>query len=322
MMRTGLWLIAALILGLCRVEAQDQTLTVDDEFLRSAEKWAKENLDDDALRALQDLDREKVKKFFADVQKQFQGQYVVDLAPFRDTARTVLPLLESYEETTPYAVWLKTRLDYLDVANEFRLTIPPVKLTPGHPPEKFPNPAPQKEREVWLNKVAERQWPSASKQYISHLKPIFVTAKVPPELVWLAELESSFDPQARSPAGAAGLFQLMPATAKRYGLRTWPLDQRLNAETSAQAAAQYLGYLHGRFKDWRLALAGYNAGEGTVQGLLDRRKARTYDQIATSLPAETQMYVPKFEAILMRREGLKISELRVPAAQPVQTGSG
>ena len=321
-MRSGLWLIAAMILGLGRVEAQDQPLTLDDEFLRSAEQWARENLDDDSLRALQDLDREKVKKFFADIQKQFQGQYVIDLAPFRDTARTVLPLLESYEETSPYAAWLKTRLDYLDVADDLRLAIPPVKVLPGHTPQKLANPPPQKEREIWVTKVVERQWPTGSKQYISKLKPIFIAAKLPPELVWLAELESSFDPRARSPAGAAGLFQLMPATAKRYGVRTWPLDQRLNTELSAQAAAQYLGYLHGRFKDWRLALAAYNAGEGTVQELLDRRKARTYDQIATALPAETQMYVPRFEAILLRREGLKISELRVPPAQPVQTGSG
>ena len=108
----------------------------------------------------------------------------------------------------------------------------------------------------------------------------------------MAEVESSFDPRARSPAGAAGLFQLMPATAKRYGLRTWPLDQRLRPEDSAQAAAKYLEYLHAHFKDWRLALAAYNAGEGTVKSSSERHKARTFDAIATHLPAETQMYVP------------------------------
>ena len=102
------------------------------------------------------------------------------------------------------------------------------------------------------------------------LKPVFADEQAPSELVWIAEVESSFDPQARSPAGAAGLFQLMPATARRFGLKTWPLDQRLNPEKSARAAAKYLDYLHGRFKDWRLALAAYNAGEGTVQKLLHR----------------------------------------------------
>ena len=137
---------------------------------------------------------------------------------------------------------------------------------------------------------------------------------MPPEQVWIAEVESSFDPRVRSPAGAAGLFQLMPATAQRYGLHTaWPWDQRLAPEPSARAAAHYLRDLHGEFKDWRLALAAYNAGEGTVQTLLQRRKVHSFDAIATGLPAETQMYVPRVEATLLRREGLKL------AALPLQT---
>jgi membrane-bound lytic murein transglycosylase D len=101
----------------------------------------------------------------------------------------------------------------------------------------------------------------------------------------------------------------MPATAKRFGLRTWPLDQRLKPETSARAAAQYLHSLHARFHDWRLALAAYNAGEGTVDNLLARRKVHTFDAISTALPAETQMFVPKIEATLLRREGMKLSQL-------------
>jgi membrane-bound lytic murein transglycosylase D len=109
--------------------------------------------------------------------------------------------------------------------------------------------------------------------------------------------------------GAAGLFQLMPATAKRYGLRTFPFDQRLQPEPSAQAASKYLHYLYEHYKDWRLALAAYNAGEGTVDRLLKKKKQRTFDAIATDLPAETQMYVPKVEATLLRREGLKLGDL-------------
>ena len=102
----------------------------------------------------------------------------------------------------------------------------------------------------------------------------------------------------------------MPATARRYGLKTtWPFDQRLKPEPSARADAQYLRHLHSQFNDWRLALAAYNAGEGTVQNLLTRHKAATYDAIATHLPAETQLYVPKVEAALLRREGVKLSQL-------------
>jgi len=227
----------------------------------------------------------------------------------KDAARGAVPLLESYEETLPYALWLKTRLDYLEVAEEFRLLIPSPKPTPGKPPKPLPNPSPQKEREIWIHKVVERPWPKTAQPYVSRLKPIFAAEKVPTQLVWVAEVESSFDPRARSPAGAAGLFQLMPTTAKRYGLRTWPMDQRLKPETSARAAAQYLRVLHAHFHDWRLALAAYNAGEGTVDNLLARRKVHTFDAIATGLPAETQMYVPKIEATILRREGMKLSQL-------------
>lgn len=283
-----------------------------DEVIQSADQWAKENLDDNTLRALQEVDRAKVKQFLGDLQKRSHGEYVVDLAALNDTARAVLPLLEGYEETQPYAAWLKAQLDYLDVADQFRRVTPPPKPEPGQPPKPVPNPAPKAERAMWDKELADRPWPAAAKPYVTRLKPIFTEQKVPSELVWVAEVESSFDPRARSPAGATGLFQLMPATAKRYGLRTWPLDDRLRPDDSARAAAKYLEYLHGHFKDWRLALAAYNAGEGTVQTLLQRHKARTFDAIATLLPAETQMFVPRVEATLARREGVKLSELVAP----------
>ncbi len=301
---------------MAEAQGPDDTVSLDD-LVSSAEQWAQENLDEDVLRVLQQADREKVKKILADIQKQFQGEYVIDLASLKDAAKTVIPLLEQYEETLPYALWLKTRLDYLEVADQLRPIIPLPKPEPGQPPRPIPNPSPQKEREIWITKLTERSYPQNARPYAPRLKSVFAAEHVPPELVWIAEVESSFDPRVRSPAGAAGLFQLMPATAKRYGLRTgWPRDQRLNPEPNARAAAQYLRYLHDRFKDWRLALAAYNAGEGTVQDLLSRKRAHSYDAIASRLPAETQMYVPKVEATLLRREGLKLAELRVPAGTP------
>jgi membrane-bound lytic murein transglycosylase D len=90
----------------------------------------------------------------------------------------------------------------------------------------------------------------------------------------------------------------------------WPRDQRLQPEYNARASARYLKFLHGHFQDWRLALAGYNAGEGRVQKLLDRYRTRNYDDIARHLPAETQMYVPRVEATLLRRERIKLAELQ------------
>jgi membrane-bound lytic murein transglycosylase D len=307
-----LWLIALLLVSALRVPAQDATVNLDD-LMDSAERWAKENLDDETLRMLQNVDREKVKQFFSDLQKQLHGEHVIDLASLKDVARNIVPLLEGYEDTQPYAAWLKARLDYLEVADQFRLITPPPKGAPGQPLPPVPNPAPKMEREIWVQKLADRPWPDSAKPYVPRLKPIFAAQKVPPELVWMAEVESSFDRRARSPAGAAGLFQLMPVTAKRYGLSTWPLDHRLRPEESARAAAQYLRYLHGEFKDWRLTLAAYNAGEGTVQKLLKQHKAKTFDAIATHLPAETQMYVPRVEATLARWEGITLSHLRVPS---------
>ena len=295
-------------------QTQDKSVTFDD-LISSAEQWAQENLDEDALRVMQQADQEKVRKILADFQKQFGGEYVIKLAALKNVAKVVIPILEQYDETVPYALWIKIHLEDLEVADGFRLIIPPPKPLPGQPPRPAPNPPPQKEREIWITRFADRPYPENARPYITKLKSVFASEHVPPELVWIAEVESSFDPRVRSPAGAAGLFQLMPATAKHYGLRTaWPWDQRLNPETSARAAAQYLHYLHAHFNDWRLALAAYNAGEGTVQDLLTGSRGHSYDTISGRLPAETQMYVPKVEATLLRREGLKLSELRLPRA--------
>src|SRR5258705_1094147 len=151
---TGLLLVASPL----KVSAADEPTTLDD-LLQSTEQWAKENLDDDALRVFQNLDREKVRQVLDQVQKQFHGEYVIDLGALRESAKQILPLLESYQDTLPYALLLKTRLDYLDVAEEFRLTIPPPKTKPNEPPRPPPNPAPQLEREVWVKKLKERPWP-------------------------------------------------------------------------------------------------------------------------------------------------------------------
>ncbi len=309
-MKTQL-LLMLLLSGVLQARAQDDTINFQ-ELLQGAQEWAAENLDTNLLNALPELDQQKAQQLLRDLQKQFQGEYIVDLAALRNTASVVLPLLDSHAETQPYAAWLSPRLDYLKIADEFLLTIPPPKVEPGEPAKPIPNPTAARQREVWVKEVAKRPWPSAASNHVSRLKPIFVEEKVPPELVWLAEVESSFDSRARSPVGAAGLFQLMPDTAKRFGLSLWPRDQRLQPDANARASAQYLKLLYERFKDWRLALAAYNSGEGTVQRLLKKHNARTFDEIATRLPAETQMFVPKVEAVLLRREGVKLTDLTSP----------
>jgi membrane-bound lytic murein transglycosylase D len=289
--------------------ADDDTINLPD-LMQGAQQWAQENLDTNLLNSLPDVDDPKVRQFFSDVQKQFQGDYVVDIAPLKQTAQIVLPLLENNDDMQPYAAWLKSQMDYLEVADEILISIPPpVTVTNQAPAPPAANPSAQAERELWVKKVSPEPWPDGAKKYVPELKPVFAAQKVPPQLVWLAEVESSFDRRAQSPAGAAGLFQLMPDTAKRFGLSLWPRDQRFQPEPSASASAQYLKQLHDRFGDWRLALAAYNCGEGTVQKLLTRYKTQSYDGIAEHLPAETQMYVPRVEAVIQQREGTKLEQL-------------
>jgi membrane-bound lytic murein transglycosylase D len=299
-----------LALSALPVWAQEEEVDLE-ELVRTGEAWMQENVDLDAWSALPDADQKRVEEFWRDLQRQLAGEYVVDLAPLRQTAELVLSLLEGQDTTQPYAAWLKARRDYFEVADEFRLTIPPPAVEPGLPPKPIPNPSPATERKVWVRQLEKRPLPSGAGAYVTRLKPLFTAQRVPGELVWVAEVESAFDPRARSPAGAVGLFQLMPDTARQYGLALRPRDERFQAEKSATAAAQHLRHLHERFRDWPLALAAYNAGEGRVQRLLQRHQARSFDAIAVHLPAETQLYVPKIEATLARREGVSLSGLGV-----------
>jgi membrane-bound lytic murein transglycosylase D len=280
--------------------------------MQDAQQWAQDNLDTNVLNSLPKVSDRAVQQFLRELQERFQGDYVVDLAGLRQTAQAVLPWLESREETRPYAAWLTAQMDYLDVAEEIRITIPAPKVETNQPAPPRTNPPAQTERVIWIRKTSGRPWSTAAKEYVPQLRPIFAGEKIPPELVWVADVESSFDRRAESPAGAAGLFQLMPGTAKRFGLSLWPRDQRYQTEPSATASAQYLKYLFERFQDWRLALAAYNAGEGAVQKLLDRYKTRSYDDIAGHLPAETQMYVPRVEAVILAREGARLDQLPAP----------
>jgi len=281
--------------------------------LDSAQQWAQQNLDDDVLRALQNVDRDKVEDFLKNYQDYLRGDYVLDVAQLKDAAHVILPLLDTHEETRPYAAWLRSRLDYFEAADEMNAALPPPKPGPGTNVVTRENPPFKLEQQIWTRQVASRPWPKAAAGLVPRLKSVFIAAGVPAELVWLAEVESGFDAEARSPAGALGMFQLMPATAKDFGLSLWPRDERAQPEIAAQAAARYLRQLYDRFGDWRLAVAAYNCGPGAVQKSLQHYRATQYERIATHLPAETQMYVPKVEATILRREGRELENLKIPA---------
>jgi membrane-bound lytic murein transglycosylase D len=292
--------------------AQTNEPTIDlNAVLDTAQQWAQDNLDEDVLRVLETVDHEKVADFFQNYQNYLAGDSVFDLAQLKTNSTTVLPLLDAHEATQPYAAWLRSRLDYFDVAEQLKKLAPIApKPVPGKPVAPPLNPTFQAEQEIWTTKLAPRPIPKSAEKYVPQLKKIFIAERVPVALVWIAEVESGFDTRAKSPAGAAGLFQLMPATAKSYGLSLWPFDERKQVEPSAQAAAQHLRRLYKIFGDWRLTVAAYNCGEGTVQRILQRYQAKSYASIATHLPAETQMYVPKVEATILKREGVALQKLK------------
>lgn len=124
---------------------------------------------------------------------------------------------------------------------------------------------------------------------------------LPSELALLPMIESAYNPMAVSPQMAVGLWQFMPATATDYGLRRTPgYDGRRDVLASTQAAMDYLERLHTLFEgDWLLALAAYNAGEGTVTRAREanRRKGLPVDYWHLELPRETKDYVPRLLAL-------------------------
>jgi membrane-bound lytic murein transglycosylase D len=120
---------------------------------------------------------------------------------------------------------------------------------------------------------------------------------LPEDLIWVSMIESGFDPAAHSMAGAQGLWQLMPETARIYGLAIdrW-LDQRLNAPVATDAAADLLADLHRRFGTWELALAGFNMGYGGLVSIVKRYNTNDFwalERTEGALPWETSLYVPK-----------------------------
>ena len=129
----------------------------------------------------------------------------------------------------------------------------------------------------------------------SRVQPILSKEGVPGQLAAVMQIESAGDPLALSRKGARGLWQLMPDTARRYGLRVDDrMDERLDLEKATTTAARYLRDLYSQFGSWSLALAAYNTGEQNLQRAIDRARSRDFPTLSALgfLPAETRNYVP------------------------------
>ena len=126
---------------------------------------------------------------------------------------------------------------------------------------------------------------------------------MPQDLIYLAMIESGFNPKAQSPAAASGLWQFIGETGRRYGLTVnRRVDERNNPAKATDAALSYLADLHERFGSWYLAAAAYNTGENRVGRIMrevtgsERGTDADYYRIANRLPQETRDYVPKLIA--------------------------
>ena len=133
--------------------------------------------------------------------------------------------------------------------------------------------------------------------YLYHIVEQVEARGMPSEIALLPVIESAFQPFARSPAEAVGLWQFIPETGRRFGLSQsqW-YDGRRDVFASTNAALDYLQTLHRQFKqDWLLALAAYNWGEGNVARAVQRNVegGKPTDFWSLSLPEETRTYVPR-----------------------------
>lgn len=253
--------------------------------------------------------REQFEAFAAQLQRALENNSLEDLAGYEPQVRAALPAVRTLPGGDDYADWLQERLDYIEAAKEATAPSPSPGPVPTPTPAPVPVPAAIPYLDLWRHRLAARAVPDRADRLLPVIRPAFTAAGVPAELAWLAEVESTFNPSARSPAGARGLFQLMPDTAKELGLSTWLPDERTDPAKSARAAATLLARLHDRFGSWPLALAAYNAGPGRVQRTLARHGAKTFADIAAALPAETRMYVPKVLATIEARTGRKWTAL-------------
>ena len=149
---------------------------------------------------------------------------------------------------------------------------------------------------------------------------IFKQEGVPTDLIWLAQIESGWNPYAYSWAAAKGMWQFIPSTGSRFGLtQNYWVDERSNPEKSTLSAARYLKWLSNRYKgDWNLALAAYNTGEGNIDSAIARSGSRDFWRIHQGgyIARETRNYVPAILAVVTIAKNPKKYGFEMPAAYP------
>jgi membrane-bound lytic murein transglycosylase D len=162
---------------------------------------------------------------------------------------------------------------------------------------------------------------SRAGRYRPMIERVLAQEGMPSDLIYLAQAESAFEPQALSRAGARGLWQFMAYRGKQYGLEhTWWVDERQDPEKATRAAAQHLRDLYDMFGDWYLVMAAYNSGPGTVQHAIERTGYADFWQLykLNVLPQETRNYVPIILALTLIAKDPARYGIDVTPDDPVQ----
>lgn len=159
-----------------------------------------------------------------------------------------------------------------------------------------------------------------SVRYRAMAERIFKEEGVPTDLIWLAQVESGWNPYSLSVAAAKGIWQFIPSTGTRFGLQqNYWVDERANPEKSTRAAAKYLKFLATRYhNDWSLALAAYNTGEGNVDSAIARAGTRDFWRLHRGgyLAQETRNYVPAILAVVTIAKSPKKYGFDMPPTYP------
>ncbi len=142
-----------------------------------------------------------------------------------------------------------------------------------------------------------------SGRFLEMAQKIFKEEGVPQDVAWLGQVESAWSPVARSWAAAVGLWQFIPDTGARYGLRQdYYIDERSSFEKATRASARYLKWLADRYDgNWELAMAAYNSGEGRIDSAIARSGYADFWEIYARglIPQETRNYVPNILAVIL-----------------------
>ena len=140
-----------------------------------------------------------------------------------------------------------------------------------------------------------------SGMYMRLARQIYAQEGVPLDITWLGQVESAWKPRAVSWAAASGLWQFVPSTGRRFGLRQNAyIDERNSFEQATRASAQYLKFLANRYNgNWELAMAAYNTGEGNIDRAISRAGSANFWMIYPYIAQETRNYVPNILAVIL-----------------------